>query len=78
MSKGASNAEKQGRLAALGAEVHPRRGVGKWAREPLGLGCRQRDRPGPRCWVTRAWESSGWPRSRADALEAQDLLSPWS
>lgn len=59
-------------LAALGG-VHPRPGVGKWAREPLGLGSRQGDGPRPRCWVMRAWESRGWPRSGADALEGPGL-----
>ena len=73
LCKGASNTEKQGRLAALGGEVHPRRGVGKRARKPLGLGCRQRDGPGPRCWVMRACESSGWPRRGADVLEGPGL-----
>ena len=49
------------------------RGWGKWAREPLGLGSRQGDGPRPRCWVMRAWESRGWPRSGADALEGPGL-----
>ena len=69
LCKGASNTEKEGRVAVLGGEVHPRRAMGTRAQEPRGLGFRQRDGPGPRCWVGRAWESSGWSRSRAEALE---------
>ena len=54
---------------AGGGEVHPRRAMGTQAHEPCGLGFKQRDGPGPRCWVGHAWESSGWSRSRAEALE---------
>lgn len=72
LCKGPSDTEKQGHWQRWGG-VHPRPGVGKWAREPLGLGSRQGDGPRPRCWVMRAWESRGWPRSGADALEGPGL-----
>lgn len=56
--------------------VHPRPGVGKWVASP-GAALQAEGRPRPRCWVMRAWESSGWPRAEQTPLRAQGLLSPW-